>query len=132
MTKDLLGQSMEFIGDNILDIILVVLIIFLSISYMIVNGIKIEKTHPKLRKVVIFENMDNIKNFCKHTNSMNNPDLNCKKLDKETCKNDTTCCLYDVSKETCVSATNGKHTNHNLGIDEWYYLGKLKKIDEKN
>ena len=86
MAKDLLGQSMEFIGDNILDIILVVLIIFLSISYMIVNGIKIEKTHPKLRKVVIFENMDNIKNFCKHTNSMNNPDLNCKKLDKETCK----------------------------------------------
>ena len=124
MAKDLLGQSMEFIGDNILDIILVVLIIFLSISYMIVNGIKIEKTHPKLRKVVIFENMDNIKNFCKHTNSMNNPDL--------TCKNDTTCCLYDVSKETCVSATNGKPTNHNLGIDEWYYLGKLKKIDKKN
>ena len=49
MAKDLLELSMEFIGDNILDIILVVLVIFLSISYMIVNGIKIEKTHPKLK-----------------------------------------------------------------------------------
>ena len=54
MAKDLLGQSLDFISINILDIMLVVLIIFLSISYMIVHGIKIKKNHPKLKKVVIF------------------------------------------------------------------------------
>ena len=73
MAKDLLGQSMEFIGDNILDIILVVLIIFLSISYLFVlskkdinrnkikniidvekiRGLQSEKTYEKYRENVL-------------------------------------------------------------------------------
>ena len=53
MKKDLLGQSLDFISENFLDITLVVLIIFLTVSYMVLNGITIEETTPKLKKVVV-------------------------------------------------------------------------------
>jgi len=128
MKKNLLGQSIDFIIENRLDITLVVLIIFLIISYMIISGHQIEKTHPTLKKVIIFENFKNsTQAFCKQTNQMENPDANCNQLEKKTCSNDVDCCLFDVSKNKCVSATSGRPTNHNLGIDEWYYLGELKK-----
>ena len=52
MEKDLLGRSLNFISENILNITLVVLIIFLTISYMIMNGITIEETKPELKKRV--------------------------------------------------------------------------------
>ena len=48
--KDLLRQSINFISKNILDIILVVLILFSSLSYMIVHGITIEKNKTKIKK----------------------------------------------------------------------------------
>ena len=128
MKKDLLGQSLEFIIENSIDITLVVLVIFLTISFMIIKGHQIEETHPTLKKVVIFETFENLSEaFCKQTSTMSNPDLNCNKLEKNTCSNDVTCCLYDIPKNKCVSATNDKPTNHNLGVDEWYYLGEKKK-----
>ncbi len=132
MAKDLLGQSLDFISKNILDIMLVVLIIFLSISYMIVHGIKIKKNHPKLKKVVIFENFDNFNNvlkkgFCTNTDSkdLTEAEANCNKLGKEQCS-DIDCCLFDIKHKKCVNATRGRPTNLESNIDEWYYLGKLK------
>ena len=142
MEKDLLGQSLNFISENILDITLVVLIIFLTISYMLLNGITIEETKPELKKVVVFENMESgnevkstssnlevalKKGFCEQTNSMDDPDQNCNKLDKTTCSKYVKCCLYDIKGNKCVSATSGRPTNLSSSIDEWYYLGELKK-----
>ena len=142
MKKDLLGQSLDFISENFLDITLVVLIIFLTVSYMVINGITIEETTPKLKKVVVLENMatgnkvestsSNLevalkKGFCEQTDSMDDPDENCNKLDKTTCSKYVKCCLYDIAGNKCVSATNGRPTNVSSSIDEWYYLGELKK-----
>ena len=117
--KDLLRQSINFISKNILDIILVVLILFSSLSYMIVHGITIEKTKPKLKKVVIFENFAGINDdpfstslengFCKYQNSQNDPDKSCNKLDQKQCS-DINCCIFDKINKKCVGATNGKPT----------------------
>ena len=141
--KDLVKQSIKFIGDHFLDILLVVLLIFLYVSYLIVHNVTIEETHPKLKKVVVFENMDNLNDsalsfketlrngFCKETERHNNPDLNCNQLDDHSCKNLVKCCVFARQQDKsfkCVSGDSSGPTNITKpAVDEWYYLGKLHK-----
>lgn len=60
MTKDILPMTFDFIEQHILDIILVVLLLFGMVVYIVLNNIKFPKSHPKLQRVVVLENLDNI------------------------------------------------------------------------
>lgn len=60
MAKDILPMAFDFIEQHILDIILVVLLLFGMVIYIVLNNIKFPKSHPKLQRVVVLENLDNI------------------------------------------------------------------------
>jgi len=60
MAKDIVPLAFDFIEKHILDIILVVLLLFCMVIYIVVNNIKFPKSHPKLQRVVVLENLDNI------------------------------------------------------------------------
>jgi len=60
MVKDIVQMSFDFIEQHILDIILVVLLLFCMVIYIVLNNIKFPKSHPKLQRVVVLENLDNI------------------------------------------------------------------------
>ena len=58
--RDVIPAAADFIEEHILDIILVVLLLFIMAIYIILNNIKFPKSHPKLQRVVVLENLDNI------------------------------------------------------------------------
>jgi len=60
MAKDIVPAAFDFIEKHILDIILVVLLLFGMVVYIVLNKIKFPKSHPKLQRVVVLENLDNI------------------------------------------------------------------------
>ena len=60
MVKDIVPMAFDFIEKHILDIILVVLLLFCMVIYIVLNNIKFPKSHPKLQRVVVLENLDNI------------------------------------------------------------------------
>ena len=60
MVKDIVPAAFDFIEQHILDIILVVLLLFGMVIYIVLNNIKFPKSHPKLQRVVVLENLDNI------------------------------------------------------------------------
>ena len=60
MVKDIIPMAFDFIETHILDIILVVLLLFCMAIYIVLNNIKFPKSHPKLQRVVVLENLDNI------------------------------------------------------------------------
>ena len=60
MVKDIVPAAFDFIEKHILDIILVVLLLFGMVVYIVLNNIKFPKSHPKLQRVVVLENLDNI------------------------------------------------------------------------
>ena len=60
MVKDIVPMAFDFIEQHILDIILVVLLLFCMVIYIVLNNIKFPKSHPKLQRVVVLENLDNI------------------------------------------------------------------------
>jgi len=60
MVKDIVPASFDFIEKHILDIILVVLLLFGVAIYVVLNNIKFPKSHPKLQRVVVLENLENI------------------------------------------------------------------------
>jgi len=60
MVKDIVPMAFDFIEQHILDIILVVLLLFCMVVYIVLNNVKFPKSHPKLQRVVVLENLDNI------------------------------------------------------------------------
>ncbi len=60
MVKDIVPAAFDFIEKHILDIILVVLLLFCMVVYIVLNNVKFPKSHPKLQRVVVLENLDNI------------------------------------------------------------------------
>lgn len=60
MVKDIVPAAFDFIEKHILDITLVVLLLFGMIVYIVLNNIKFPKSHPKLQRVVVLENLDNV------------------------------------------------------------------------
>ena len=60
MVKDIVPAAFDFIEKHILDITLVVLLLFGMVVYIVLNNIKFPKSHPKLQRVVVLENLDNI------------------------------------------------------------------------
>ena len=60
MVKDIVPMAFDFIEQHILDIILVVLLLFCMVIYIVLNNIKFPKSHPKLQREVVLENLDNI------------------------------------------------------------------------
>lgn len=144
MKKSLLQDSMDFIFDNFLNITLFILFLVLYSGYIITHGLLEKKSHSKLKRVVVIENMRNreemqvaLRNgFCKSTLSDNNlRQQNCEKLSQSNC-NVAECCVY--AKEhgsdifNCVAGNKGGPTFiSNPPVDEYYYLGKLHKRGKK-
>lgn len=60
MVKDIVPAAFDFIEKHILDIILVVLLLFCLVIYIVLNNITFPTSHPKLQRVVVLENLDNI------------------------------------------------------------------------
>jgi len=61
MVKDIVPAAFDFIEKHILDIILVVLLLCGMVIYIVLNNIKFPKSHPKLQRVVVLENLANKK-----------------------------------------------------------------------
>jgi len=53
-------MAFDFIKQHILDIILVVLLLFCMVVYIVLNNITFPKSYPKLQRMVVLENLDNM------------------------------------------------------------------------
>lgn len=140
MTGSLVRESTDFIMNNILNIILMVLFITIYTGFVLINGLLEKKTKPKLKRVVIIENLSNqsglqetLKNgFCRSTLSDNKiRQKNCKQLSRSNC-NAVECCVYAKQQGSntfnCVAGDqSGPTFITNPPTDEYYYLGKLRK-----
>jgi len=144
MKDSLFQHAVDFIFDHFLDITIVVLFIGIYSSFVILNGLVERKSKPKLKRVVVIENLSNNSDmksamqngFCKSTLSDNNKrEENCKKLSQDNC-NAVECCIYakQPNREhgsdifTCVAGDKqGPTFISKPPVDEYYYLGKLKK-----
>jgi len=140
MKKSLFQASLDFIFRHFLDITLFVLFLVIYMGYVITNNLTEKKSKPKLKRMVVFENMANheemqtaLKNgFCSSTLSDNNVrHRNCGQLSQTNC-NAVECCVYakEAGGDTfsCVAGDNlGPTFISNPPIDEYYYLGKLYK-----
>ena len=60
MVKDIVPMAFDFIEQHILDIILVVLLLFGMVVYIVLNNITFPKSHPKLQRMIVLENSDNV------------------------------------------------------------------------
>ena len=148
MKDSLLQHSVDFIFDHFLDITIVVLFIGIYSSFVILNGLIERKSKPKLKRVVVIENLSNQgdthsdmrsamhNGFCKSTLHDNNKrEENCKKLSQSNC-NAVECCVYAKQQGsdifTCVAGDKfGPTFISKPPVDEYYYLGKLKKGGKK-
>jgi len=140
MKKSLFQASLDFIFRHFLDIALFVLFLVIYMGYVITNNLTEKKSKPKLKRMVVFENMANheemqtaLKNgFCSSTLGDNNVrHRNCGRLSQTNC-NAVECCVYakEAGGDTfsCVAGDNlGPTFISNPPIDEYYYLGKLYK-----
>jgi len=59
MKKSLFQASLDFIFRHFLDITLFVLFLVIYMGYVITNNLTEKKSKPKLKRMVVFENMAN-------------------------------------------------------------------------
>ena len=62
MARDFFIDSVTFIENHILDIIIVVLLLFSVLVYNVMNNVTFHKSHPTLQKIVVLENLENMDN----------------------------------------------------------------------
>jgi hypothetical protein len=70
MVKDIVPMAFDFIEQHILDIILVVLLLFGMVVYIVLNNITFPKSHPKLQRMIVLENSDNVDPETKDSNAI--------------------------------------------------------------
>jgi len=140
MKEGLLQHSVDFILNHFLDITIVVLFIGIYSSFVILNGLMKKKSNPKLKRMVVIENLSNHSDmqtalrggFCKSSLSDNNKrEENCNKLSQGNC-NAVECCVYAKQQGseifTCVAGDKlGPTFISTPPVDEYYYLGKSNK-----
>ena len=149
--RDAIPAAIDFIEEHILDIILVVLLLFVMVIYIVLNNIKFPKSHPKLQRVVVLENLENIeedkekttsdkiseiesgveekaekKNICE--GSLLDKDKACGSLlDKDSCGS-VDCCVWAKKNKSksfsCVGGDMGGPTYDSHKYDEYYYENK--------
>ena len=135
MTKDIITASFSFIEEHIVDIILVVLVLFLIITYNVMNNIIFPKKHPVLQRVVIMENLEN-KGVCH--GGLQERNKACQQLEtKDSCNTlpSGNCCVWARKKNnntfSCVGGvTEPTYDAHKY--DEWYFKNKLYSTKNKN
>ena len=151
MAKDIIAASFDFVGEHILDIILVVLLLFCLIIYIVSNNVKFIKSHPKLQRVVVVENLENKTSdkiseiesgveakakaqTAKTSNSKMNvcigsiqdKDKACAEIGtKKTCGS-MNCCVWARKNKTfsCVGGDAGGVTYDDHDYDAYYYQNK--------
>jgi len=152
MAQEFIGLSLQFIAQNWINIAWGLLLIFLVVSYIIVNNIQLDKPkHNKPGRRIILETLKNRihapnfdkmikKGFCDSHKNSHTLEKSCNKLSRKSC-NATSCCVYahnaTSDKSKCVAGdeqrgpiykTNKEGTP--FTYDYWYYLGK--KYNVKN
>lgn len=127
--KDFIMNSLDFIGENLANILLISIIFFLIASYMIIHNVEFPKTNGEVTKVVVMETMvpassaasSSIKKLegqaafnkilqkglC-NTDSLDPGDANgiikeldnrCRKLESKGTCSNATCCVWATSKK---------------------------------
>ena len=126
MEKDFISGTFTFIEQHIVDIVLVILILFLIISYNIVNNIHFKKSHPVLQRVVVIENMkstDNYKATCDGDSETKNK--RCHALSGKGNCTLADCCVWARKKNAkswgCLLGAADGPTYDAQKFDEWYY-----------
>ena len=127
MATDLIIASFNFIEEHVVDIILVILVLFLIISYNIMNNISAKKNTPVLQRVVVVENMESKrKGIC--NGGLMDIDNNCKGLVTKGNCNLINCCVWarkdKKSAFSCVGGDSGGPTYDGGKYDEYYYKNK--------
>jgi hypothetical protein len=138
MGNGFISESIDFIGSNILNIIIVVLFLVLLMSYIVIHDVQFKKSAPKLERVVVVESMatgtglDQMlrKGFCSSTlgdSVLRNK--HCGEFSEKQCGS-VKCCVWarqNGSKQfKCAAGDANGPTYEPMKTEEYYYLGKLR------
>ena len=135
MAKDIFAASFNFIEEHVVDIVLVVLVLFLIVTYNVMNNITFSKAQPVLQRVVVMENLEN-KGVCH--GGLQERNKACQQLEtKESCNAlpSGNCCVWARKKNndtfSCVGG-DMEPTYNAHKYDEWYFKNKLYPLKNKD
>jgi len=135
MANDIFAAAFKFIEQYLIDIVLVVLGLFLLITYNTMNNVTFVEQQPVLQRVVVMENLEN-KGVCH--GSLQEKDKACQQLEtQESCSKapNRNCCVWARKKNndtfSCVGGES-EPTYDAHKYDEWYFENKLRSNKNKN
>ena len=124
--RDIVPAAADFIEKHILDIIIVVLLLFCILVYIVLNNIKFPKSHPTLQRVVVLENLENMKEDAEKKTSDKISEIESKVEKKAESKNICSGTLLEKDK-ACASLLN-KNSCVSVNCCVWAKKHKTKNF----